>query len=247
MRGSVIWIAAAVLASQASLGRAETLADALASAYKNSNILDQQQALLRASNEDAATAMASLRPVVSFLNTFSYDHTVLNPAGQLSTTTTDSAQDFIQILIQTPIYTWGRNKLGVEIAQQTVLATEQELRGYEQQVLLDAANAYVDVKLQEQTVALQQSAVKLSGEDLRSVQDRFAVGEVTTTDVSQAEAQLAASEAQLAAAIGALAVAREVYKSTVGRLSRQTRSAAPRGQSAAYPRRGAGDCGQVPS
>lgn len=216
MRIGVIWIAAAVFALQASLGRAETLADALALAYKNSNILEQQQALLRASNEDVATAMASLRPVVSFLNTISYRHTNLNPAGQGSTLTTDSGQNFLEILIQTPIYTWGRNKLGVEIAQQTVLATEQELRGYEQQVLLDAANAYVDVKLQEQTVDLQQSAVKLSGEDLRSVQDRFAVGEVSTTDVSQAEAQLAASEAQLAAAIGNLAVARETYKSAVG-------------------------------
>ena len=57
----------AVLAAAPVMARAETLADALVAAYTNSNLLDQNQAVLRAADEDAAIAVASLRPVVNFV------------------------------------------------------------------------------------------------------------------------------------------------------------------------------------
>lgn len=47
--------------------QAETLADALVSAYKTSHLLDQNQAVLRAADEDAAIAVANLRPVIDFV------------------------------------------------------------------------------------------------------------------------------------------------------------------------------------
>jgi outer membrane protein len=90
------------------------------------------------------------------------------------------------------------------------------LRSVEQQVLLGAAQAYVNVTLQQEMVAMQDSNVRLVTQDLRAAQDRFDVGEVTKTDVSQAQAQLAAAKAQLAAAQGQLALARESYKAAVG-------------------------------
>jgi len=61
------------------LAQAETLADALASAYKSSNLLDQNQAVLRAADEDAAIAMSNLRPVLNFVTSGGwrqYDQTI---------------------------------------------------------------------------------------------------------------------------------------------------------------------------
>ena len=86
----------------------------------------------------------------------------------------------------------------------------------EQQVLLDAVTAYVNLRLQQALLDLQNSSVDLIGQELQAARDRFEVGEITLTDVSQAEARLAAGQAAVSAAEGNLLVAREVYKATIG-------------------------------
>jgi outer membrane protein len=197
--------------------QAETLSDALISAYKTSNLLDQNQAVLRAADEDAAIAMAKLRPVVDFAvqgGWRKYDNaattsTLPNPyfeafAGSFTLTTS--------ILI----YGGGRAKLGLELAREAVLSTRAVLVNVEQEVLLAAVSAYVDVRLQAEIVALRQSNVRLITQQLRAAKDRFDVGEVTLTDVSLAEARLAAARSGLAAAQGDLMIARERYKATIG-------------------------------
>ena len=47
--------------------RSETLADALVAAYGNSNLLEQNRALLRAADEDVPQALGGLRPVLAFV------------------------------------------------------------------------------------------------------------------------------------------------------------------------------------
>jgi outer membrane protein len=97
-----------------------------------------------------------------------------------------------------------------------VLSTRAALVNVEQQVLLQAVSAFVNVQLQQEIVALRQSNLRVITQELRAAKDRFEVGEVTQTDVSLAEAALAASEANLAAAQGQLMVARERYKAVTG-------------------------------
>jgi outer membrane protein len=111
---------------------------------------------------------------------------------------------------------FGRRKLGIEIARESVLATRQALIQVEQNVLLATVQAYVDVRLANDVVALRQSNLRLITQELRAAQDRFDVGEITRTDVSIAEARLAASRAALAAADGQLMIAREAYKAATG-------------------------------
>jgi len=86
----------------------------------------------------------------------------------------------------------------------------------EQQVLLAAVTAYMDVRRNEEFVVLGINNVRVLEEQLRAAQERFDVGEVTRTDVEQARAFLAASQSQLAAARGALAASREAYQLAVG-------------------------------
>ncbi|MDJ0826173.1 MAG: TolC family outer membrane protein [Rhodobacter sp.] len=188
--------------------RAETLTDALISAYRHSNLLDQNRALLRAADESVAQAVARLRPVINFIATAGY----ADPRP-----ISDNYTASLALTAELELYTSGANKLRIESAKEAVLATREALVQVEQNVLLAAVAAYMEVIRAAEFVALRQNNVRLITQELRAARDRFEVGEVTRTDVSIAQARLAAARAGLAAAQGDFDVAREAYKAAVGR------------------------------
>ncbi|MEL7462321.1 MAG: TolC family outer membrane protein [Pseudomonadota bacterium] len=189
--------------------QAETLTDALAGAYLNSNILDQQQALLRAADEDVASAVAALRPIINY----SASATAVSPAPPSGNDVTASLGVSATLLL----YDFGASQLAIKQLDETVLATRDALIGVEQDILLRAVAAFIGVRQAESLVALNEANVRLITQELRAAQDRFEVGQVTRTDVSIAEARLAAGRAGLAAQQGGLVRAREEYKAAVGR------------------------------
>jgi outer membrane protein len=208
-------VTSALVASPAA--QAETLADALISAYKTSHLLDQNQAVLRAADEDAAIAVAKLRPVIDFTTKASwtkYDNSFTSSSFTFPNFESSAASASLTASVL--IYAGGRGRLGVEVARESVLATRSALVNVEQQVLLAAVSAYVDVRLQAEIVALRQSNMRLISQELRAAKDRFDVGEVTLTDVSLADAALASARSGLATAQGNLQIARERYKAAVG-------------------------------
>ena len=206
IRGGLIASAMSVFTAFAAPAWAETLADALASAYRNSNLLEQNRAVLRAADEDFAGAIAALRPVVSWLASATYSD---SPAG-------DSLDASLSLAAQWTVYDFGRRELQIAAAKQAVLATRDALVQVEQQVLLAAVAAYMDVRNANENLAITENSVKVIGEELKAAQDRFSVGEVTRTDVALAEARLASARASPAAAQGALAEARESYRAATG-------------------------------
>jgi outer membrane protein len=195
--------------------RAETLADALIAAYRNSNLLEQNQALLRAADEDVAQAVASLRPVVAFIadGQYGYSQTLLDSGISVSN---DGLFGNYSVTAQMTLFDFGRTQLAIEAAKEIVLATREALIAIEQQVLLAAVTAFVDVRLQQEIVSLRENNVRVITEQLRAAQDRFEVGEITRTDVAQAEARLAEARANLVLAQGDLAIARENYRAATG-------------------------------
>jgi len=195
--------------------RAETLADALIAAYRNSNLLEQNQALLRAADEDVAQAVASLRPVVAFIadGQYGYSQTLLDSGISVSN---DGLFGNYSVTAQMTLFDFGRTQLAIEAAKEIVLATREALIAIEQQVLLAAVTAFVDVRLQQEIVSLRENNVRVITEQLRAAQDRFDVGEITRTDVAQAEARLAEARANLVVAQGDLAIARENYRAATG-------------------------------
>ncbi|MDI3338059.1 TolC family outer membrane protein [Defluviimonas aestuarii] len=186
--------------------RSETLADALVSAYKNSNLIEQNRAVLRAADEDVASAVAALRPVLEWVASTSLVDT---PQFQ-------GISSSLAIQGRVLLTDFGRSNINIDIAEQAVLATRQALVNVEQDVLLAAVSSYFGVRSAMENVAINQNSVRVLDETLRATQDQFDVGEVTRTDVAQAEARLAAARASLAAAEGQLAAAREAYKATTG-------------------------------
>ena len=210
-------VAVAVVALSAPVARAETLADAMIAAYRNSNLLDQNQALLRAADEDVAAAVALLRPVVSFGAESGIGR--INTGGEVGAISTNGWSDLassVGLTAEMTLWDYGRGRLAVEAAKETVLATREALIALEQQGLFQAVAAFIRVRVAEEVVSLRQNNVRLLTEELKASQDRFDVGEVTRTDVALAESRLAAARAGLAAAEGDLLVAREIYRSATG-------------------------------
>jgi outer membrane protein len=195
-------------------GQAETLADALTAAYRNSNLLDQNQALLRVADEDVAIATSALAPIIQFTAQSQYANQETRVGGVRSRT--EGLASSVQLSAEITVYDFGRNELAIESAKESVLATREGLIAVEQDVLLAAVTAYVNVRLAAEIVDLRQNNLRLITQELRAAQDRFEVGEITRTDVSIAEARLAGSRAELAAAEGDLMVARESYKAATG-------------------------------
>lgn len=188
---------------------AETLADALVGAYNSSGLLDQQRALLRVADEDVAQSVASLRPIIAW----SYATRYSSPQSFQQ----DSIQSTIALTAEWVLWDAGRRQFGVAAQKELVLATRQALIDAEQNVLLRAVEAYMAVRGDVEILALAQNNVRVITQQLRAAQDRFEVGEVTRTDVAQAEARLASSRAELTVARGRLAISREEYRAVVGR------------------------------
>jgi outer membrane protein len=197
----LVLASATVLAPLA--GGAETLTDTLIAAYRNSNLLEQNRALVRASDEDVAQAVAALRPVFSLL----------------STTTTAARRDWdstLALTMELLLFDAGGSRLAVEAAQESVLAARAGLVGEEQAVLLDAVTAYMDFRRDVQARQVAQNNVDVIEQELQASRDRFEVGEITRTDVSQAEARLAEARSNLAFETGNVEISRAFYKLAVG-------------------------------
>ena len=205
-------------ALSATVAKAETLADAMIGAYNTSGLLEQNRAVLRAADEDVAQAVAALRPVI----VWSADATRqfgTTRSGSTSNIITDTVSNTISasLTAQLTVYDAGQNRLAIGTAKEAVLGTRQQLVVVEQQVLLSAVEAFLEVRRALEIVALRQNNVRLITQELRAAQDRFEVGEVTRTDTSLAEARLAAARSELAAAEGSLVIAQEQYLAVVGR------------------------------
>ncbi|MDX8347474.1 TolC family outer membrane protein [Cognatiyoonia sp. IB215446] len=207
--------AAAIVASllSASMTKAETLADTLTSAYNNSGLLEQNQALLRAADEDVAQAVAATLPVVDWSLRANRTWNNAQPSGDFAVVNSRT----LQFNAALTLYDFGVNAFAIESQKEIVLSTRQTLRGIEQDVLLNAVQAYVNVLRDREFVELRQNNVRLITQELRAAQDRFDVGEVTRTDVALAEARLASARSQLASAEGTLAISIEGFRVAVGR------------------------------
>ncbi len=196
---------------------AESLADALIAAYRHSNLLEQNRAVLRAADEDVAQAVASLRPTLSLRAGATY-------SNSLHSNVNDGLGATISLVGEMTLLDFGRNAATLAAQKEAVLAARMTLVNVEQDVLLEAVSAYVTLQQRIDAVALREGNVRLINQELRAANDRFEVGEITRTDVAIADAQLASAQAILASAQGDLAVARENYKLAIGhypnRLSR---------------------------
>ena len=196
-------------------GGAETLTDALIAAYRNSDLLEQNRATLRAADEDVAQALAALRPVIDF----SIGATASETDTRLLRGTAGSSdlQATARLSAELLLFDFGATQAALSATKEIVLATRQQLIGVEHQVLFGAVEAFQGVRTAIELVSLRESNVRVIERELRAAQDRFELGEITRTDVAVAQARLAGARSALESARGELAIARERYNLAVGR------------------------------
>ncbi len=203
----VVLVVAGVSPSRTS---AETLADVLVAAYRHSNLLDQNRALLRATDEDLVQAYGALLPVINFVTQAQFTE-------NSNALVTDTRRVSFALNADFTLFDFGRGRLAIDAAREQVLATRAALVGVEQGVLLRAVQAYLGVISARDTVALRRNNLALIQQELRAARERFELGDSTRTDVAIAEARLAGSQSALAAAEGDFAVAREDFNLAIGR------------------------------
>ena len=214
------------LAPAAALAQAHTLQEALAAAYSNNPTLQAGRAALRATDENVPTALAGWRPTVVLSGSVGYavgDIRSYAAGSQFASggaryTNQDRNQNTEQATLTQPLYRGGRTVAGINRATDQVMSQRATLIATEQQVFSDSVNAFVGVIQNQQLLQLNINNEQVLTKQLQATNDRFRVGEITRTDVAQAEAALASATATRQTAEGNLATARGVYQRLIGEL-----------------------------
>ncbi|GBQ95944.1 secretion system type I outer membrane protein TolC [Acetobacter nitrogenifigens DSM 23921 = NBRC 105050] len=199
-----------------------TLQEALSAAYLTNPTLQQERATLRATDETVPTALAGWRPKIQGTFSPSYyqgynnyrGNTDVPGSGYFRSYSTGGYQ--AQVSIQQPIYSGGKTTASTHEAVNQVMAERAKLISTEQQVFMDVVNAYVGVIEDEQLLQLNINNERVLEQQLRATNERFHVGEITRTDVAQAEAAFASAKATRQQAEGTLQTAQATYMQIVG-------------------------------
>jgi outer membrane protein len=216
--------------------RADTLNGALINAYQNNPQLNSQRAVVRQTDESVPQALSGYKPTVSATLSTAQSYT-----SSVTKLTTRSPQDGIRLpqqpcdappcyprtnfesqpsaaglTISQTLFNGFQTANRVRQAETNTSAARQTLRVAEQTILLNAATAYMDLLRDSALLDLQRRNVEVLQEQLRQTRDRFNVGEVTRTDVAQAESRLAQGRASVLSAESQYARSRANYRQFVG-------------------------------
>lgn len=199
---------------------AQTLDRALAAAYANNPTLAAQRAAQRATDEGVPQALSGWRPTVTFSSEAGrarqlYDPNSASLRDQTLTPFTNS------LSLSQPLYRGGRTVASTQSAEALVQAGRATLASTEQQVFLQVVTAYADVVRDQAVLELNRNNEQVLRRNLEATQDRFRVGEITRTDVSQSEARLSRATSDRISAEGALAASRAIFERVVGEAPRQ--------------------------
>ena len=202
----VLAITAIIALAAVPAALAETIKGALAKAYQNNSSLNSARAGVRVADEDVAIAKSGYRPTITGTASTQYSS---SEGNQLTVGS-------FGVTIRQTIFDGFRTKNSVAAADALVLTQRESLRNTEQNILFNAASAYMDVIRDRQIAAFRKKNLAFLKEQVRAAQARFEVGEGTRTDVAQAQAGQSAAVAQLNAADAQAKSSAAVYREIVG-------------------------------
>jgi outer membrane protein len=205
--------ASLVAALMAGTASADTLRDALVSAYNTNPTLTAQREAQKATDANVAIARAAGRPQISASGGLNRDLTrrgILDTGGSKGPTLSVGAD------LSVPLYSGGAVRNSVSAAKTRVEAGRATLRAVEGDVFTQAVASYMDVIRDRAIVELNQNNVKVLETNLQATQDRFQIGDLTRTDVAQSEARLQLGRSQLATAQGRLTGSEATYRQVIG-------------------------------
>ena len=164
--------------------KSENLEEALSNAYVSNPIINSKRAELRSFDEDVSAATSRFFPNIEVIGSYSETNLKYGELSKVKTNPLSGSISANQI-----IFAGGsliNNRLS---AVNKVSAGRENLKYLEQELLYDAAEAYFNYLKSEQIVGLRESNLEVLKERLIATQIQFDVGELTLTDVAQAEAR----------------------------------------------------------
>ncbi|RWB77560.1 MAG: transporter [Mesorhizobium sp.] len=203
---------------------AETITGALAKAYQYNSQLNAARAGVRVTDEGVAIAKSGWRPTVT--GSSSIDYTSTHAQGATQNITTGS----FGVQINQTLFDGFQTKNNVAAAESQVKASVESLRNTEENILFNAASAYMDVIRDRQVAVLTEQNLQFLTEQARAARSRFEVGEGTRTDVAQADASRATAVAQLSAARATALASAATYHQIVGDEPGKLKAASPLGK-----------------
>ncbi len=206
-----ILLASATLAFGAGQVSAETLIEAMVSAYSSNPTLQAERARQRGTDELVPQALSGWRPTV---NTEGSIAQVWSDSNNGPATENDPKA--VAIGLSQPIFRGFKTINGTKAAEANVEAGKQSLLAIEQDILFQAIQAYMNVIRDRQIVGLRQQNVGVLNKQLTAADERFKVGEITRTDVAQSRASLSGAQSNVASAKATLAASVANYINVVG-------------------------------
>lgn len=195
--------------------QAETLEEALIMTYTTNPNIQSQRASVRGVDEGVTQALSGWRPTVTLVGEAGTEY-------NKSSTTTLSGGDrtynpsSVALAVSQPLYTGGQTDAKTLAAEADVQAAREGLESVEQSIFRSAVAVYMNVVRDKAVIELNRNNVDVLTRQGEAAQDRFDVGEITRTDVAQAEARLAGSKSELVRAIGNLKGSEATYEKIVG-------------------------------
>lgn len=208
----LFWLAIVFSLSTAPALAAEgiTLRAALAEAYGKNPDIAAARAELKSIDELRIQSAAGFKPAV----TAAADYTT---AGRkLSTGRTGSDPKTLSLEVTQSLYSGGSTLADVQQSDSLFLAAKAKLRATEQQVFLDGVRAYMVVIRDQRIAELRLSNENVLTNHLRASRERFKLGDITKTDVSQAQSRLASAAAKRIAAAATLEKSRAFFEKIIG-------------------------------
>ena len=199
---------------------ADTLEGALALAYQNNPQINSQRAATRAQDEGVGIALGGYRPKLAgtasggtqYLDSLSKT----GVPGVYAKSTTTTAISTYSITGTQTLFNGFQTASKTRQAEMQVFGQREFLRNTEQNVLLAAATAYLNLLRDAALLDLQRNNVNVLEATLRQTRDRFTVGEVTRTDLAQALTSLEQGRASLHSAESQYITSRSVYLQQIG-------------------------------
>jgi outer membrane protein len=200
----------------ASPASAESLTDALAAAYQSNPDLMSQRAQLRATDERVPQALAGWRPNVTAQGSYGAARSRAKVASGAPAISTTQHPLSGAVTLDQNLFAGGRTVNATEQAEYAVKAGRDTLTSAEQNTLINAVSAYMNVIRDEGVVKLNQNNIEVLKRQLEATRDRFRVGELTRTDVAQSEARLSGARTSLTQGQAQLTASRAAYERVVG-------------------------------
>ena len=194
---------------------AQSFIDALVQAYSTNPRLETERARLRATDEQLPQALSNWRPVVISNGFVGAQRTESNPANGTSTTTNQTPRG-ADLTVSQPVFRGFRTQAETRRANDNIAAGRAVLLATEQDVLFDAVEAYANVLRERAVLDLTINNERVLARQLEATQDRFDVGELTRTDVAQAESRVSRATSDRIGAENDLATSEAQFKNIVG-------------------------------